>query len=219
MKQQLPITALAVFATTGLASAVSLVEGGATSVSIDTSLLASAAGLTLSSVSPDVISPGAIPGSVAFSINSTAASSLPSTFSYTSGTLAPFSGAINHSGSLLFNGDTVEVGNFSIGFDAARVAGLNSGFFVESTTGVAAILFDLANISADAVTDTSFVVSGNLAVSPEFGQFLLTNALAASDLSGANVGSAQINASAIPEPSTALSVLLASFGLIVRRRR
>ena len=191
------------------------VVGGQTSVLLDTDLLSAAAGLDLSGVSSDVGAGSLGDGSVAFDINPRDAASLPTTFSYTVGDLSPFSGAIEHTGSVFFNNDTVEVGNFTIGFDANRVAGANSGFFVESTTGVSAILFDVADVSKVAPTATALTVGGSLAVSPEFASFL-----GDTGLTGATVGLARVEGiSAIPEPSTALAISLLGLCAVVRRIR
>lgn len=79
-----------------------------------------AASLILSSDSPDVIAPGDLGSdSVAFGIHPRDAATLPTTFLFPAGSLAPFSGTIEHSGSVFFNGDSVQVGDFTIGFDAA----------------------------------------------------------------------------------------------------
>ncbi|MEQ8839074.1 MAG: hypothetical protein RID07_19870, partial [Lacipirellulaceae bacterium] len=158
------ITAIAISATLFAATTTHAADviGGQTNVLLDTGALASAASLNLSGVSGDVIAPGDLgAGSVAFPINArdAAAPQLPTTFSYATGTLAPFSGAIEHTGEVFFDTDDSDgttsmdaiVGDFTIGFDAARVgtlSGLASGFFVESTTGIAAILFDIENPSA-----------------------------------------------------------------------
>jgi len=180
------------------------IESGQTSVLLDTDTLSSAAGLTLSGVSAGVIAPGDLgAGSVAFPINSTTAATLPTTFAYTPGDFpgGPFSGSIEHTGSVLFNSDTVEVGDFTIGFDAARATGGNSGFFVESTTGVAAILFDTQVVALNAADDFLFDLEVDLVVSPEFATFLTDNSLASADLTGAAVGDARIIAG-VPEPGT-----------------
>ncbi|MEM9166616.1 MAG: hypothetical protein AAGB48_06290 [Planctomycetota bacterium] len=203
----------------GSASGQTLVTGGQTSVLLDTATLSSAASLDLSGVSGPVISPGTIPGSVAFPINTRSAPSLPTTFAYdASNFLGTFSGTIEHEGSVLFNNDTVEVGNFTIGFDGARAGTLGgnaSGFFVESTTGIAAILFDIENPTTLDATPGSLTIGANLLVSPEFGQFLLDNALSSSNLQGADVGDALVEA--IPAPSSA--ALLGLAGLAAARRR
>ena len=195
------------------------VVGGATSVALDTDTLSAAAGLDLSGVSGDVIVPGTLPDSVAFGINSRDAASLPTTFSYDPADfLGTFSGTIEHTGSVFFNMDTIEVGNFTIAFDAARVGnlgGAGSGFFVESTTGLAATLFDvvdidLGNLVAD---ETDLIIPADLAVSPEFGQFLLDNQFSSMNLAGAVVGSALVEAS-VPEPSSMVLMAIGLFAAI-----
>lgn len=195
------------------------VVGGATSVLLDTDTLASAAGLTFSSVSPDVGAGSLGAGSVAFSINPRDAETLPTTFSYDPADfLGSFSGEINHTGSVFFNMDAVEVGNFTIGFDGARVAGDASGFFVESTTGIAAILFDIESPSTLTPSAEELVIGANLLVSPEFGQFLLDNSLSSTNLAGAVVGQALVEA-VVPEPASLLLVASLACGLVACRRR
>lgn len=200
------------------------VAGGQTSVALDTALLASAASLNLSSVSADVIAPGSLPGSVAFPINSRTAATLPTTFSYNPATfpaLGSFAGAIEHQGSVFFNANAVEVGDFTIGFNAARagtLGGQASGFYVESTTGIAAILFDL-KVNGANPQPTSLVVDADLLVSPEFGSFLLSGGLSTANLQGADVGDARVSATAVPEPASAalLGVGIAAWALHRRR--
>ena len=198
------------------------VESGRTNVALDFETLAAAASLELSSVSGDVIVPGNIPElpggpSVAFPIT-------PATdFTYDPADfLGTFSGEITHIGSVLFNTDTVEVGNFTIGFDAARAGtlpdGSGTGFFVESTIGVAAILFDVTNLGPVNPTAKILEVGGDLAVSPEFGSFLFDNQLSTANLEGAVVGNALIEG-VVPEPGTSTLLLLSLFGTMVIRRR
>ncbi|MEM8757177.1 MAG: hypothetical protein AAGF47_05270 [Planctomycetota bacterium] len=174
------------------------IVGGRTSVALDFATLAAAASLDFSSVSDSVFAAGVIPGSVAFGINPRDAVGdlLPTTFSYTLGSfLTTFSGTIEHEGSVFFNSDTVEVGNFTIGFDAARIDALDgaSGFFVESTVGIAAVLFDIAAPNDLVDNGTHLGIEADLLVSPEFGQFLFDNGLSASNLQGADVGDARVS--------------------------
>lgn len=206
------------------ANAQRLVAGGQTNVALDFDTLGSAAGLTLSSTSSDVISPGAIANSVAFGINSRGAASLPTTFSYDA-TIFPaagsFAGTIEHTGSVFFNNDMVEVGDFTIGFDAIRVGTLNgaaSGFFVASTSGIAATLFDLEVTGADAQPN-SLTVDANVLVSPEFGAFLVDQSLASTNLAGAAVGVARVDATAVPEPASFVLLVLGAMGLVLARKR
>ncbi len=211
-------TAMALAASIGLAvQAQNDVIGGQTNVLLDTAALSAAASLDLSGTGGPVIAPGDLgAASVAFPINARDAASLPTTFSYEDG-LASFSGTIEHTGTVLFNSDTVEVGNFTIGFDAARATGNNSGFFVESTTGIAAILFDIEAPSGLTADSTDLSIEANLLVSPEFAGFLQNNSLASTDLTGVDVGDALVSAAAVPEPTSL--ALLALGGLATMRRR
>jgi hypothetical protein len=186
--------AVASASVTAVAAGANRVEvvGGQTNVALDAELIEAATGLALSGVSDDVIAPGTLEGSVAFTINARNADELPTTFAYDLGDFFnTFSGSIEHTGSVFFNSGTVQVGNFTIGFDAARVGTLDgaaSGFFVESTTGVAAILFDVA-VTGAVPGGNALSVSGDLLVSPEFATFLGDPALA-----GADVGDALVEA-------------------------
>jgi len=193
------------------------VLGGQTSVALDFDALESAAGLTLSSVTPDVVSPGELPGSVAFGINGRS-DTLPTTFSYDpSDFLGTFSGTIEHSGSVLFNADAIAVGDFTIGFDAGRAMGAASGFFVESAAGLSAILFDIAAPSALTATVSELSIQADLLVSNEFATLLVNEGLASSDLTGVTVGEALVSAT-VPSPGAAALFGLGSLALTRRQR-
>ncbi len=195
------------------------VEGGQTSVLLDTAALESAAGLTISSTGGPVIAPGNLgAASVAFPINSRTGN-LPTTFAYDpTDFLGTASGTIEHSGSVLFNSDAIEVGDFTIGFDAGRATAPASGFFVESTVGIEAILFDIANPAVDP-TPNDLEIGADLLVSPEFAQVLIDNSLASSNLTGVDVGDALVEA-IVPEPgSLVLLTAGAIAGLATRTRR
>jgi len=202
----------------GANAGVTQVTGGQTSVLLDTAALSSAASLDLSSVSSEVIAPGNLGAeSVAFGINPRDAATLPTTFSYDpSDFLGTFGGTIEHTGSVFFNADAVEVGNFTIGFDGARAGGDRSGFFVESTTGIAAILFDVSTPGTLDATAASLTIGADLLVSSEFAGFLSDNGFAQSDLTGVDVGDALVQA--VPAPG-ALGFLAAGGLLAARRRR
>jgi len=198
----------------GMAQTVNVIDGQ-TNVLLDTDTLASAANLELSGVSDDVIAPGNLgDGSVAFDING------DTTFSYDPADfLGSFAGSIEHDGQVLFNSDTIVVGDFSIGFDAARagtLGGLASGFFVQDTFSLGAILFDIENPSALDATAEELDITANLLVSPEFAGFLIDQGLASSDLSGADVGDALVEG-VTPTPAT--FALLGLGGLVATRRR
>lgn len=218
-----PLAGLVIAAAVPFAMAVDVeVTGGQTNVLLDTTTLSSAASLTLSNAS-GVIAPGELgPDSVAFPINARDAATLPTTFVYdTDNFLSPgtFSGTIEHTGSVFFNTDTIELGDFTIGFDASRagtLGGLASGFFVAKTTGTATIPDTLFDIEATAASGTTSAlsISANLLVSPELGAFLFDNSLSTTNLEGADVGDALV--SAVPEPGTAMLAVLA-LGLLRRR--
>lgn len=210
------ILAATVFLTTGTASKAqdADVVGGQTSVLLDTQVLSSAAGLDLSGVSSDVGTGSLGTGSVAFNINARDNDMLPTTLSYTPGTLEPFVGTIEHTGSVFFNDNSIEVGNFTIGFDGDRAAGDNSGFFVESTTGVAAILFDVGAVTQLSPGPDALLIEASLFVSPEFAIFLGNTGL-----TGADVGDARVSAVAVPEPSSALGLCFVAGVLGLRRKR
>jgi len=211
------IIAVVAASVAGAASAQTFtVIGGQTNVLLDTDTLSAAASLDLSGVSPDVIAPGDLGAdSVAFGINPRNAADLPTTFAYTDG-LTDFSGSIEHTGSVFFNADSVEVGNFTIGFDGDRVGDDRSGFFVESTTGIEAILFDVATPSSLSADGSGLVIEADLLVSAEFAAFLLINSLATSNLTGADVGDALVSA-AVPSPGA--FAVIAGVGLLSAGRR
>ncbi len=201
------------------------VVGGRTSVALNFDALSSLAGLDLSGVSPEVIVPGDVPDSVAFGINPRDAAVLPTTFSYDpTDFLGTFMGSIEHTGSVFFNADTVEVGDFTIAFDVGRVGTLPSGdgtgFYVESNAGLTAILFDVVNIDGAGLvaSDTALQIPAQLAVSPEFGQILLDGGFSATNLEGAVVGDAFV-AAVVPEPATATLLLISVLGMASLGRR
>lgn len=191
------------------------VTGGMTSIQLNTQLLGQL-GLTIGDVSDEVIVPGSLPNSVGLPINARNAASpaLPTTFIYTAGTLAPFSGVLEHTGSIFFasGDDLTETGNFEIAYDAGRVGGARSGFFVRSTVGLEGILFDIANPTLLQPLANSLTVQAPLLFSPE-----LATVLEAPTISGLEIGQARIEA--VPEPASAGLVLAGSLGLISLIRR
>ena len=197
------------------------IDSGQTSVALDVGLLTSV-GLTLSGVDGPVVDPGSLPGSVAFPINgrSAQAPALPTTFTYTPGTLAPFAGTIEHSGSVLFNADALEVGNFTIGYDPLRAAGAASGFFVaDNITFPGVALFDVGVPDALTATPNALIVAADLLVSPELAGILENAALAGVDVGDALV---EAQARAVGEPQSLLLLALVVSGLLgasLRRKR
>lgn len=84
----------------------------------------------------------------------------------------------------------LDLGNFTIGFDEARVSETASGFFVMDTLGLGIPLFDLSNPDVVTVDDgTLRIDSADLLVSTE-----LASALGDDGLIGVDVGDARIDA-------------------------
>lgn len=209
---------VATLAAAAQASAVP-VRSGQTNVLLDLPLLESV-GLVLSGVGGPVIAPGDLgAASVAFPINArdALAPALATTFEYTEGTLAPFSGTIEHSGTVLFNANALEVGNFTIGYDASRATATTSGFFVaDNVTFPGVALFDVGVPSALSALRAMLSITADLLVSPE-----LAGVLGNAALAGVDVGDALVEAVAAPEPGTLALLLggLGLFGLALSRRR
>lgn len=207
----------------------SIVTGGQTTVLFGNHALADL-GLKLLGGSEAVQIPGFLgPNSAGFNINSrdAAAPLLPTTFQYDSNDLVPFSGTIEHEGSLFLTdlateSADIEVGNFTIAFDGARVSEASgaSGFYVASTIGAEAILFDIANVIVETFP-MMLVIAADIIVSPEFSALLNALELVAGDVTGADAGLAVVYASAevVPVPA-AVWLFGSALGLLgwVRRR-
>jgi len=225
----LGLTTVAVFSTQLAVQANTTtyqIASGTTSLSLDVNLLESL-GLSFSSAT-DTVTPatgfdfgfGILPPSSNLSVLGT-----DFTFSYDDATSAftPLSGTLEHSGSLLFNVDTnkltlfptLEIGNFSIGFDG--------GFYIRDSFSTGLRLFDLAVNSNPVLNGTSLQISNvNVLISQEFADLLTNyaNPELSANLAGTVVGQAQIDATTVPEPGSVLAILTAaSAALAVNRRR
>lgn len=156
------------------------VEAGRTSVFLNTELLASAAGLNLTGLN-GTATPATDEFQVAFDIGEA------TNFQFSSGnTFTSIGGSIEHTGSVTFN-ENLELGNFSIGFDANRAG---SGFFVADTITLDIPLFDIDEPSFLDFSDPDLVIDqADLLVAPE-----LASALGNESLAGAVVGNARIDA-------------------------
>lgn len=173
------------------AAGSSRVVGGTTSVTLDTATLSAAASLNVSSINGTATAAGGF--GVGFNIEE------PTSLRY--GLNSGFDlrgGEIRHTGTVSFNTDSITVGDFAIGFDAARATGSASGFFIADTVSGLGILFDIANPGVTAATNSLQIANVDLLVSPEFAQTLLDLNLATTDLTGADVGDAQVDATANP---------------------
>lgn len=191
------------------------VDSGVTSVFLDLPLLESGAGLFLTGTE-NTVDPAEDPFQVGFNI-------LPETdFSFSDeGGFTFLGGTIEHEGTITFN-DSVTVGDFSIGFNADRIDDTTaaSGFFVQDTATLGAVLFDLTNVVPELAGDAA-TLNGDLLVSPEFADFL-----GDASLTGVEVGAAQTNATVaeataqdVPEPMSLLGLLAVGGALVAYRRR
>lgn len=199
------------------------IQSGTTSISLDQDLLGSL-GLNFSSAADtttpasgfdfgfSIIPPSSEPGVLGTDF----------TFSYddTTSTFTPLSGTIQHSGSIAFDVDTtklallspLEVGNFSI--DSAM-------FLVKDNFSTGLRLFDLQPNSSGPVFDgKNLVTSANLLFTQEFNDALGYAAGNDLNLTGVQVGQAQLSATAVPEPETnaAIAVLMAAAAVAIKRR-
>ena len=182
------------------------INDGTTSVTLDTELLTSAAGLTLTGAE-NTVAPTSEQFAVGFDITEGSELILSSDV-FEPNDLTPIIGfaEINHTGTLTFSTSTdnigdITVGDFTIGYDASRQTDNTSGFFLENTVdGVlpdGAILFDISFSESVSISDID-PLSGsvdnfgpvNLLVAPELATILSQTGLAASDLTGADVGDA-----------------------------
>ena len=163
------------------------VSGGVTSVSLDPDVLA-LAGFQIVDAA-NTVTPASESFLVGFSITK------PTNFDFTtSNGFTPVGGTIEHEGTVVLGATesdaTLTVGNFSIGFDAERVAGNASGFFVADTFSGLGILFDVSSPGSLQLDDATLSIGdADLLISPEFAE-LLGN----SGFTGVDAGDAQIDA-------------------------
>jgi len=179
------------------------VTGGRTDGTFSDSL--ELVGLSITGFSADTIvpSPRGVDW-VGFEVNGRAATNRPTTFAYEANVLLPVSGRLEHTGSVFMNSTNpnlglgpVEIGNFSIGYDAGRVSAMNSGFFIESTVGIRGILFDIEAGTGGTfpALESGIQVESGLLVSPE-----LATILGSPLVVGADVGAFSINGTSVPDP-------------------
>lgn len=111
-------------------------------------------------------------------------------------------------------GTNINLGDYSVYFDASRVTGTTSGWVFSNHLGVAggAVAFDTFGTSLS-VTPTSLSLTGNLIVASDLTAFSGLRA-------GANVGTFSLmGATAVPEPTSMLLVSAMGLGVALRRRR
>jgi hypothetical protein len=174
----------------------SKVNSGVTSVSLDTELLKSAAGLTLDR-SSNTVAPASDKYALGFGIKQSSDLIYNDQNGY-----KPVSGTIEHSGTVTFKTDIlgpVTVGDFSVGYNGDRQSDKASGFYIKDTAGAGTVLFDVSN--PDSLTGNSQSLNigrSDLLVAPELNSYLNQNGLAKQSLTGADVGDIQLDALSIP---------------------
>ena len=179
------------------------INDGTTSVALNTDLLSSAAGLSVTGVENTVAPVDGF--AVGFDITEGSQLILSADVFADPNDLTPEVGFadINHTGTVTFSSSAgdITVGDFSIGYDVSRQTEDTSGFFLENTVdGVVpdgAILFDVGIPESVRISDIDPLGGSvdnfgpvDLLVAPEFATLLSDAGLAASDLTGADVGDA-----------------------------
>lgn len=148
--------------------------------------------------------------------------SKPTDFSFEAGSLTPVTGAIGLGGvsrwtvNPLLGGGKLLFGDFTLRYDAARVALGGSGWHLVGNIPPVGVLFDLVNV-ATSWGPNSISISGDLTVSYEVANFLF----ATPANQGVDVGDFRFTGTtAVPEPSTVALLSVAGFltwGAIRRR--
>lgn len=186
------------------------VIGGTTSVALDTDALA-LAGLEIAGVTPAV---GSGPDGVVFGVNGPDAPfpQRQSTLSFDPTDLTTLSGTIEHTGSVLFNGEGIVTGNFTI------APGGPAGFTVTDNVSLAGlVLFDAAPTNV-VVEPGRLLVEGTLAVSQAFADALVTGGFTQLDLGGAPIGTFVTDTVVTPLPGAVVLAGTALAGLGLLRR-
>ena len=171
-------------------------ESGVTSVYLDFDLLEDVAGISLVSADSDVEPEDRFAFLPEFQVGFEITDETD--FRFEPVGFVPVGGSIEHAGTItLAVGEAqVTVGEFSIGYNAARASERRSGFFVADTLDDAlglGILFDLGIPATAEVSgidgDDLNLGDADLLLSPE-----LAGALGNADLAGADVGDARVDA-------------------------
>jgi hypothetical protein len=202
------------------------IQSGVTSLSVEPSILTALQGVGLTfSGAFGTVTPapgfgfgfGIVPPS---SDPTVVGSSFLFSYDQPTNTFGNFSGAIEHSGGLRFTVDEtalsllspLELGNFSISYD--------DGFKLSDNLTVGGlVLFDLLPTAGPTLSASNLSLTTSVRVSSTFND-LLTNAAGTNlGLTGTVIGTAQINAQAVPEPATMLGLMAGGALLAASRRR
>ncbi len=141
------------------------------------------------------------------------------TFTYDALNLTSHTGVIGLGGitrwdvNPLLGGGVLGFGDFTLAYHASRVIDGRSGWALTVNLPGGATAFDLTNVTTTA-TDYSLSISGDMVVSPEFASLLVTPSDYLKD-----IGNFSFTATAVPEPSRALTLMAGVASLGFRRRR
>ncbi len=170
------------------------IQDGTTSVALDTDLLSSELGLTLSSVDNTVESI-----SEEFPVGFDISDQSDFEFNKDNG-FTPIAGEIEHTGTVTFSSllGNITLGDFAVGFDPNRQTEDASGFYVKNTVdGILGdeILFDVSNPESLEIGEMELRLGKADLLVPQDANTLLAMGLP----SGYDLGDIAINASFVPE--------------------
>ena len=170
------------------------IQDGTTSVALDTDLLSSELGLTLSSVDNTVESI-----SEEFPVGFDISDQSDFEFNKDNG-FTPIAGEIEHTGTVTFSSllGNITLGDFAVGFDPNRQTEDASGFYVKNTVdGILGdqILFDVSNPESLEIGEMELRLGKADLLVPQDANTLLAMGLP----SGYDLGDIAINASFVPD--------------------
>jgi len=144
----------------------------------------------------------------------------PTTIDFNPASLTTHTGVIGLGGvtrwdvNALLGGGNVLAGDFTLRYDASRLLAGGSGWALTNNISPAAVVFDLANVTASAGAGT-LTISGDLGLSFEVANFLLGSP----GDQGKDMGNFTFTGSYVPEPSSALLLAGILGGSLGRRNR
>jgi len=115
----------------------------------------------------------------------------------------------------LLGGGSFLLGDYSLQYNASRVGGVYSGWYLTNHISFASIAFDFANITSPVVAPEGFLFSGDLYVRADSGLTLFGFP------DDTSYGTFSLTTSTVPEPSTVAMLLLGAGASVyfAKRRR